>query len=71
VVPGAVTAFGVINDREGAVKFAIDSKLMEYDKINCHPLTNEATTTIGRDDLLAFAKRVGHEAMIVDLAEEI
>ncbi|EFL88143.1 prolyl-tRNA synthetase associated domain-containing protein [Ahrensia sp. R2A130] len=67
VTPGAVTAFGVINDREGKLRFAIDKRLLEHDKINCHPLTNEATTTIARDDLLAFAKATGHDPLIVDL----
>ncbi|MFD0916619.1 prolyl-tRNA synthetase associated domain-containing protein [Pseudahrensia aquimaris] len=71
VIPGAVTAFGIINDRENNVTFAIDSRLMRHDKINCHPLTNEATTTIARDDLLAFAKLCEHEPMIVDLSQEV
>ena len=31
VIPGAVTAFGLINDEHGAVKFIIDSALMEHD----------------------------------------
>lgn len=67
VTPGAVTAFGIINDREGKLKFAIDKKLLSHDKINCHPLTNEATTIIAREDLLAFAKACGHDPQIVDL----
>ena len=46
VAPGAVTAFGLINDTEGMVKFVIDSALMEYETINVHPLTNDATTSI-------------------------
>ena len=30
VVPGAVTAFGLINDERGLVKFVLDSTLMEH-----------------------------------------
>ena len=71
VVPGAVTAFGVINDRENKVSLAFDKRLMRHDKINCHPLTNDATTTIARDDLIAFAKNCGHDPMIVDLTKEV
>lgn len=70
VTPGAVTAFGIINDRSGMVHFAIDRRLMAHDRINCHPLTNEATTNICRDDLLAFARACGHEPQIVDLQTE-
>ncbi len=71
VIPGAVTALGVINDRENRVIFAIDQRLMRHDKINCHPLTNDATTTIGRDDLIAFAKNCDHDPLIVDLDQEV
>ena len=71
VVPGAVTALGIINDREHKVKFAFDQRLMRHDKINCHPLTNDATTTITRDDLIVFAKNCGHDPLIVDLDQEV
>ena len=71
VTPGAVTAFGIINDSEGRLRFAIDARLLDHDKINCHPLTNEATTTISRDDLLAFARLTGHDPQIVDLSQDV
>ena len=71
VIPGAVTAFGVINDRDNRVKFAIDARLMRHEVINCHPLANDATTSIKRDDLLEFARKTGHEAQVVDLSQEV
>lgn len=71
VTPGAVTAFGIINDRDNALTFAIDKRLLEHQKINCHPLVNTATTTIDCRDLLAFAKACGHDPIIVDLAAEV
>ena len=71
VTPGAVTALGVINDRENRLSFAIDQRLLRHEKINCHPLTNEATTTLKTDDLLAFAKACGHNPQIVDLSEDV
>src|SRR5690606_5269667 len=64
VIPGAVTAFGVINDTDGKVKFIIDADLMEYDRINCHPLRNDATTSIGSKDLLRFIAATGHEPLV-------
>lgn len=67
VQPGAVTAFGLINDRESRVSFALDRRLLRHDIINCHPLVNDATTSIRRDDLLAFARWTGHDPQIVDL----
>jgi Ala-tRNA(Pro) deacylase len=68
VIPGAVTAFGLINDGSGAVKFVIDSALMEHRTINAHPLTNEATTSIAADDLLRFARATGHEPTILKVS---
>ncbi|MEM9733137.1 MAG: YbaK/EbsC family protein [Pseudomonadota bacterium] len=67
VTPGSVTAFGVLNDRAGAVRFAMDARLMAHDKLNCHPMTNAATTTIARDDLLTVVRASDHEPLIVDL----
>jgi Ala-tRNA(Pro) deacylase len=65
VSPGAVTAFGPINDTEGRVTVVIDAPLAESDRVNCHPLVNTATTTIASTDLLAFLRATGHEPMIV------
>ncbi|MEP1208454.1 MAG: prolyl-tRNA synthetase associated domain-containing protein [Rhizobiaceae bacterium] len=71
VTPGAVTAFGIINDRANNVSFAIDKRLLEHQKINCHPLVNTATTTLTCDDLLSFASACDHPALIVDLSTEV
>jgi Ala-tRNA(Pro) deacylase len=70
VTPGSVTAFALINDREGRVTFVLDRALMRHDIINCHPLTNTATTSIARDDLLRFIRSCGHEPQVVELSEE-
>lgn len=67
VSPGAVTAFGLINDREGRVNVVLDKDLLASDRINCHPLVNTATTTITAADLLAFVRATGHEPQIVSL----
>jgi Ala-tRNA(Pro) deacylase len=65
VAPGSVTAFGAFNDTGHKVTFVLDKDLMEHDVINCHPLTNEATTTIGRDDLLRFMEATGHSPLVL------
>ena len=68
VIPGAVTAFGLINDEKGAVKFVIDDALMEHETINAHPLSNEATTSIAAEDMLRFARATGHEPAILKVS---
>jgi Ala-tRNA(Pro) deacylase len=62
VVPGAVTAFGVINDEGGQVKAILDEELMSHDVVNGHPLVNTATTSIAPDDLVRFMRATGHDA---------
>ena len=65
VIPGAVTAFGVINDRDGKVKIILDEDLMRYDVINAHPLRNDATTSIASADLLRFIEATGHSPLVL------
>ncbi len=67
VTPGAVTPFGLINDSEGRVTVVLDADMMALDQLNYHPLTNEATTTITSQGLLAFIASTGREARIVAL----
>ena len=68
VQPGAVTAFGVVNDVEGHVTLVLDATLMQSELVNCHPLTNEATTTIASSDLIRFAEATGHKPLVLNVA---
>ena len=67
VVPGAVTAFGLVNDTEGKVQVFLDAGLMEHEVVNCHPLVNTATTSINSADLITFLKATGHEPKVLNL----
>ena len=69
VVPGAVTPFALINDERHAVRPVIDSGVMEAERAHFHPLSNDATTAIGPEDLLRFIRALGHHPMVVDLGE--
>lgn len=68
VIPGAVAAFGIVNDTDQAVKIFFDEALMRHDVINAHPLVNDATTSIARDDLLRFVESTGHDATVLKLS---
>ncbi len=68
VTPGSVTAFAAMNDTARDVSIIVDKALMSFEIINCHPLENSATTSIGRDDLMVFLRATGHEPAILDLA---
>jgi Ala-tRNA(Pro) deacylase len=69
VQPGAVTPFGAINDAERRVTVVIDRDLLRHDVLNFHPLVNTRTSSIRRDDLLAFLRATGHEPVVAALSE--
>lgn len=70
VVPGGVTVFGAVNDTDHKVQIILDAALMQNDILNGHPLTNEATTSIKRDDLIRFLAATGHEPRILAVSED-
>jgi len=71
VLPGSVSPFALLNDRESAVQFYIDEGLLEHDLLFVHPLDNSATVSIGRSDLIGFLESHGHSCriLLVDLGQ--
>ncbi len=67
VFGGSVTPFSVINDKSGRVTVVLDKEMMEQEKINFHPMTNTATTTITPADLMVFMRACRHEPLIVSV----
>jgi Ala-tRNA(Pro) deacylase len=68
VKPGSVTPFSVINDVENKVQIFLDEAMMQEPTLNYHPLLNEMTTTIKREDLIKFLQTVHHEPKILALS---
>lgn len=66
VTPGSVTALGLINDTSHRVRFVLDRTLAEADRINFHPLTNTATTSIGAEGFRRFLDLLGVTPLVVD-----
>ena len=64
--PGAVTPFGLMNDRGHRVEAVLDASLEGQAVINAHPLHNEATTAVSWDDLMRFMELTGHTPRLVD-----
>lgn len=61
VLPGAVTAFALLNDGARRVRFVLDGALLAAPLIQFHPLRNDATTCISPADLRVFLQRLGAE----------
>lgn len=66
VTPGSVTAFGLVNDTGRRVRFVLDRTLAEAPVVNFHPLTNTATTSVGREGFRRFLGAVGVVPTVVD-----
>ena len=67
VTPGSVTPFALINDVERRVQPLLDQTMLACDRLNYHPLTNDATTTIAAGDLVRFIEACGHRSRVIDL----
>jgi Ala-tRNA(Pro) deacylase len=67
VLPGAVTPFGIINDKDRKVKVVLDRDLMGLDPVNAHPLVNTMTTALAPQDLVKFLEAEGHKPDILDI----
>jgi hypothetical protein len=64
VGPGGVTPFALINDRHRRVRPLLDRAMLELERLNYHPLTNAATTTIPAADLPRFIEACGHRPRV-------
>jgi Ala-tRNA(Pro) deacylase len=49
------------------VAVVVDAALMDFAEVNCHPLTNTATTRLASQDLIGFIRACGHEPHILPL----
>lgn len=68
VRPGSVTAFALLNDPRGRVRFVADAALMQADPVNFHPLSNDATTAISQAGFRRFLAALGRDPLVVDFA---
>lgn len=69
VTPGSVTAFALMNDKEGQVRFLVDAALMAHDPVNFHPLINTGTTAVSREDFEKFVRATGHGFEVIDFSQ--
>ena len=61
ITPGSVSPLGLINDTNHLVTFALDSEILQNDKIYVHPNINTATLAIGMEDFKKIIALTGHE----------
>lgn len=68
LIPGAVTPFGLLNDKDLKVKFYLDKYFLENEQIiGVHPDDNTATVWLKINDLLNIIKEHGNDINIIEL----
>lgn len=67
VTPGSVTPFALMHDTEQEIKVLLDTAILPFDTVNFHPLKNDKTTSMKREDLFRFIESCGHDVRIVNL----
>ena len=67
VETGAVSPLALVNDRDGAVRLALDQALMTAPRVAFHPLSNRRTTVLAPDGLLRFLHAVAHPPLVAPL----
>ncbi len=68
LTPGAVSPFGLINDREHRVRVIVDAALREAGRVAFHPNVNTATIVLAREDFETFLAWSGHPVRYVAIA---
>ncbi len=67
LLPGVVSPFGLLNDKNHDIKVYIDKKIMNEKRMSFHPNTNTKTIFINTTDLIRFLKSIGYNVNFVDI----
>jgi Ala-tRNA(Pro) deacylase len=65
LTPGSVSPFGLINDREHAVRVFLDRDLRSAPRVSFHPNINTRTLVISGDDFHRFLAACGNRVQYV------
>ncbi len=66
LLPGSVSPFGLINDKENIVKFFLDKKINDYSHFNFHPLDNDATISIPKEGFFKYMELINKKVIILN-----
>ena len=67
LTPGSVSPFGLINNRDRAVRVVIDRDLKVAERLSFHPNINTATLVISREDFMRFIDACGNAVQYVNV----
>ncbi|MBI5152067.1 prolyl-tRNA synthetase associated domain-containing protein [Candidatus Peregrinibacteria bacterium] len=64
---GAVSPFGLINDKNNEVELYIDEELYNADIVSFHPNVNTASLELSRDMFHKFLEKINHKVNVITL----
>ena len=67
VTPGSVSPFGLIHNRDHAVRVVIDRDLKSAGRVSFHPNINTVTITLGRPEFERFLGSCGNPVQYVSV----
>jgi Ala-tRNA(Pro) deacylase len=65
LTPGSVSPFGLINDRDHAVRVVLDGDLKLADRLSFHPNINTVTLVVSAADFRRFLQHAGNRIQYV------
>ena len=70
VEAGAVSPLAVVNDPENRVRVVLEERMLASDRLNFHPLRNDATVGMATADFLRFLEARNHPPLKVELDDQ-
>lgn len=67
IMPGSVTPFGLINDKDRLVTFLLDKDFLNFESVNFHPLRNDMTINMQTKSFLEFFSIIEHKPQILEI----
>ena len=67
LIPGSVSPFGLLNDKNRQVRVFLDLEFLESDYLYFHPIRNTASVRVTREDLFKLLDFTGHKYEVVDI----
>ena len=68
VKKGCVNLFSILNDADNKITLLMDKSLYDQKEIGFHPMQNDATTAIKKEDMEKIIELSGHAPDIIDFA---
>ncbi len=68
LTPGAVSPFGLLNDRESCVKVLVDRDVWEADRVSFHPNRNTASLELTGEMFRRFLEELKNIRKVIDLS---